>query len=68
MALISGEVISGGRRAPWTLNFAVVAAVIFAPGYLPYLGDPLENNKVFLSFLLHIRVCLVSDALGRAIT
>lgn len=41
--------ISGGRRAPRTLNFAFVAGAIFAPGYLPYLGDPLENSNDFLS-------------------
>lgn len=55
MALISGVMISGGRKAPRTLNFAFVAAVVFAPGYLPYLGDPLEN-KDFLSCFSSISV------------
>ena len=37
-----------------------MAAVIFAPEYLPYLGHPLENDKDFLSCFSSISMFALS--------
>lgn len=60
-ALMSADMIFGGKRAHWTLNFAFVGADVFASGYLPYLGDPLKNKDLlscFSSFSM-FALCLI---------